>query len=221
MTTLWLLDLDDTLFEASAGMLYSIHLKMNAFMMDRLSIDDKEASRLRTHYWSTYGATFLGLWLHHGVDPREFLAFAHDFDPSPFVRYEQWPVPILRRLPGKKIVFTNGPRNYAESVLHALGAEHAVDGLVTSTEMRAMGVWRPKPSRQMLLQTCRSFGVSPSRTVLVDDSVMNLKCAHAEGIKTVWCTGYRQRHGKLAHRIALPYIDFTITHIRELLRLKV
>ena len=29
MSKLWLLDLDDTLFEASAGMLYSIHLRMN------------------------------------------------------------------------------------------------------------------------------------------------------------------------------------------------
>ena len=40
------------------------------------------------------------------------------------------------------------------------------------------------------------------------------------GVKTVWCTGYRMRNGKLANRVVQSYADFAIGHIRELSRLK-
>lgn len=220
MSKLWLLDLDDTLFEASAGMLYSIHLRMNEYIVKHLGVTDDEASDLRTRYWATYGATFLGLWRHHGIEPTQFLSFAHDFDLAPFVRHDQHPACVLRQLSGKKVVFTNGPRNYAERILRCLKLNSVIDGMVTSTDMKALGEWRPKPSRLMLVQTCRRFGVAPCHATLVDDSVMNLKCAYEVGLRTVWCTGYRQRHGKLANRYALPFIDHSITHIRELPFLK-
>ena len=74
MPKLWLFDLDDTLFEASGGMLHKIHLLMNEYMCRELGMEWEEASALRRHYWSVYGATFLGLWRHHGIDPRDFLS---------------------------------------------------------------------------------------------------------------------------------------------------
>ena len=69
MPKLWLFDLDDTLFEASGGMLHKIHLLMNEYMCRELGMEWEEASALRRRYWSVYGATFLGLWRHHGIDP--------------------------------------------------------------------------------------------------------------------------------------------------------
>lgn len=220
MPKLWLFDLDDTLFEASGGMLHKIHLLMNEYMCRELGMEWEEASVLRRHYWSVYGATFLGLWRHHGIDPRDFLSFAHDFDPRLYIQFSGCPAEDVKRLPGRKVVFTNGPRNYARAVLEALELDHVVDGLVASTDMHALGQWRPKPSRLMFLMTCRRWGVSPADTVFVDDSPMNLMAAHAERIRTVWCTGYRKKNGKLANRIVRPCADFTIGHIRELSRLQ-
>ena len=60
MPKLWLFDLDDTLFEASGGMLHKIHLLMNEYMCRELGMEWEEASALRRHYWSVYGATFPG-----------------------------------------------------------------------------------------------------------------------------------------------------------------
>lgn len=220
MPKLWLFDLDDTLFEASGGMLHKIHLLMNEYICRELNVGWEEASMLRRHYWSVYGATFLGLWRHHGIDPRDFLSFSHDFDPCPFIHFSGCPARDVKRLAGLKVVFTNGPRNYAEAVLRALRLDHVVDGLVASTDMYALGEWRPKPRRLMFLKMCRRWGVSPADTVFVDDSPMNLKGARAMGVKTVWCTGYRMRNGKLANRVVQPYADFAIGHIRELSRLK-
>ena len=51
---LWFIDLDDTLFEASGGMLHAIHLRMNDFISKRLGLDWAAAGRLRTAYWARY-----------------------------------------------------------------------------------------------------------------------------------------------------------------------
>ena len=213
---LWFIDLDDTLFEASGGMLHAIHLRMNDFISKRLGISWEAAGALRTAYWSQYGSTFLGMWKNHGIDPRKFLPATHDFDFRPFIQYAGDPKSDLRRVPGKRIVFTNGPRNYADAVLAALGMRDFFDDVVTSSDMRLFGVWRPKPSADMLLAVCAREGVRPSQAVLVDDSLMNLKCAKRIGLRTVWCTGYRSRNGKLSNRKAPLYVDRQITHIREL-----
>lgn len=102
---LWFIDLDDTLFEASGGMLHAIHLRMNDFISKRLGISWEAAGALRTAYWSQYGSTFLGMWKNHGIDPREFLPATHDFDFRPFIQYAGDPKSDLRRVPGKRIVF--------------------------------------------------------------------------------------------------------------------
>ena len=47
----WLLDFDDTLFASSAGLLHEVHLRMNAFMTERMGMSEEEANRLRSHYW--------------------------------------------------------------------------------------------------------------------------------------------------------------------------
>ena len=215
MTALWLLDLDDTLFEASGGMLVAIHLRMNAFIRRRFEVSDEEAGRLRTQYWKQFGSTFLGLWKNHGVDPEEFLTEVHDFDLSPYAEKSAKLCDTLRRLPGRKVVFTNGPRNYAERVVRRLGILPWVE-LVSSSDMRLFRGWRPKPSISMLEAVCRTFRSMPSEAVLVDDSLMNLRAAKRAGLHTVWCTGARRRHGKIDHLKPIAYVDLAIREIGEL-----
>ena len=61
-----------------------------------------------------------GLVAHHDVDPHEFLAEVHDvpldlLTPDPELRT------ALERLPGQRLVFTNGSAWHAERVLERLG----------------------------------------------------------------------------------------------------
>lgn len=221
MTNCWFIDLDDSIYEASGGMLHAIHLRMNEFMVREMKLSWEEASRLRRQYWIEYGATFLGLWKCHGIDPSLFLSETHDFDPRPYIHVNGDPVEDLRALCGKRVIFTNGPKIYAERVLSLLGLEEVVDELITSTDMRLFNDWRPKPNRSMLLSLCHQFRVNPSNATLIDDSPQNLKIAHSLGIRTVWCTGYSRKNGRLACRRKLPYVDFSVTHIRELRRLPI
>lgn len=172
--TVWFIDLDDTLYSASGGMLTKIHHLMDEYIVSNLAMDAEQASALRTRYWAEYGATFVGLWKHHRIDPIKFLTQTHAFDPSPYIRADGKPAEDLQQLRGRKVIFTNGPRPYAERVVKLLGLEGSFDELVSSFEMRIDGLWCPKPSRQMLLSECRRLQVEPQKATLVDDSLPNL-----------------------------------------------
>ncbi|MDY3116154.1 MAG: HAD hydrolase-like protein [Sutterella sp.] len=215
----WFLDLDDTLYEASGGMLKEIHLRMNAFIARELRMSLDEASALRTHFWTTYGCTFIGLWHHYHIDPVVFLTETHDFDPSPYIHYDGNPVLDVRRLSGKKIIFTNGPQTYAQKVISLLGLEAECDEVISCFEMKLFGDWRPKPNRSVLINQCQRLGLKLHQTALVDDTPLNLSVAKSVGMQTVWCTGYRFKHKRLTHRRPYAYVDYQVPHIRELGRL--
>lgn len=219
MTKLWFLDLDDTLFEASSGMLRAIHLRMNDFMARELNITLEEANALRTQYWAKYGATFIALWRIHHVDPVKFLTETHDFDPTPYIAYEGNISDDVRKLSGQKVIFTNGPRLYADKVVRASGLDRVCDDVVTSFDMKLFQDWRPKPDASILVNQCLRRGVRRNEATIVDDSLMNLKVAKSIGLQTVWCVGYRLKHDRITHRQAVNYVDHQITHIRELQRL--
>lgn len=215
----WFVDLDDTLMESSGGMLHAIHLRMNAFISEALGMSWEEAGKLRTAYWAKYGSTFIGLWRHHRIDPCVFLPATHDFDYAPFVSAVGSPAAdlrALRRRGVRLVLFTNGPRPYAEGVLRLLGLRDAFDEVVSSTDMRLFGEWRPKPSATMLRALCARLRVRPREAALIDDSPANLRTAKSIGMRTFWCTGYRARHGKLTHRRLPPGVDHVVLRLRDL-----
>lgn len=216
----WFIDLDDTVMESSGGMLHAIHLRMNDFISRALGISWEEAGKLRTAYWERYGSTFLGLWRNHRIDPRVFLPETHDFDYSSFVRAAGNPaedIRALRRKGVRIVLYTNGPRIYAEEVLRLLRLHDAFDAVVTSTDMRLMGDWRPKPSATMLRALCARFHVRPQEAAIIDDSPANLRAAKSIGMRTFWCTGYRAKHGKLTHRRTAPGVDHVVLRLRDLI----
>ena len=57
--------------------------------------------------------------------------------------------------------------------------------------------------------------MKPQDTVMIDDSLANLKVAHELGMRTVWCTGYR--HANAVRRPA--YVDVAVSSIEGLARL--
>ena len=74
--------MDDTLYSASAGMFHDIHVLMDAYIVERLGLTSEQANELRKYYWRKYGVTYYGLWLHHGIDPHDFLTATHKVDTS-------------------------------------------------------------------------------------------------------------------------------------------
>lgn len=179
----WLFDLDNTLHNASPHIFPHISRAMMAYMCEHLDVDEAEATRLRQNYWQRYGATLLGLMRHHGTDPVHFLHHTHQIPNLPnIVIAERSLKAMLRRLPGRKIIFSNAPLKYAEAVLAITGIRRCFDAVYAVEQLR----FQPKPAIGGFLRLLRDEGLAPRACVMVEDTLPNLKTAKRLGMKTVW-----------------------------------
>ena len=177
----WIFDLDNTLYPARVDLFALIDEKMGSYIQRLLDVDATEARRVQKHYFIEHGTTLSGLMAHEGVNPRDFLDFVHDIDMSRLA-----PDPLLNsalaKLPGRKLVYTNGDAAYAGRVLAGLGLAEAFDGLFDIHGAN----YRPKPHPDAYEDMCCALGVEPTRALFVEDMARNLKPAKAIGMATVW-----------------------------------
>ncbi len=189
--TVWLFDLDNTLHDASHAVFGQLHVAMNAYIVDRLGVDEAEAARLRQLYFRRYGATLTGLVRHHGVDPAHFLAETHRHQHlESLVRTSAHDRAALRQLPGARFILTNAPRRYALRVLGALKLRRSFDAVLSIENMTMFGQLRPKPDVRMMRRIVARLKVRASDCVLVEDMLDNQKAARRIGMRTVWMQRY-------------------------------
>lgn len=158
---------------------------MTGYVAGLLDLGEEDANALRDAYWKRYGATLIGLIRHHRVDPGHFLRETHripDLDRMLVGRRELRSV--LRRLPGRKIVFSNAPAHYVDAVLQALGVRDLFDDVFSIESTR----FRPKPQAHGFVRLMHAHRLVASRCVMVEDSLENLRTAKRLGMKTVWVT---------------------------------
>jgi putative hydrolase of the HAD superfamily len=181
----WIFDLDNTLHNASPHVFPHINRAMTAYLQAHLGLDEAAAGELRRHYWHRYGATLLGLMRHHATDPKHFLWHTHQFPALErmLVREPQLRTTI-RRLPGRKYVFSNSPVHYSRAVLRALSIADLFHDVFSIEHTR----YRPKPDSYGFLRLCRVNHLKPHRCIMVEDSIENLRTASRLGMKTVWVT---------------------------------
>jgi putative hydrolase of the HAD superfamily len=181
----WVFDLDNTLHNASPHIFPHINRSMTAYLQKHLQLGEEEAGSLRAHYWRSYGATLLGMMRHHGTDPDHFLRETHAFpDLSNMVVFERGLGAMLRRLPGRKLVLSNAPLQYARAVLQLMGIEGHFDAVHC---IESAG-YQPKPSLAAFHSLLRAHRLIATRCVMVEDSRDNLRPAKRLGMKTVWVT---------------------------------
>jgi len=221
----WLFDLDDTLHDASTASMPQLHVSFGEYIQTHLGLSQEEADALRRRYWLRYGATLLGLVRHHGVRPAHFLHHTHLLPGlEARVRGPGADLFALARLPGRKVILTNAPADYAWRVLRALGIQRWFDGVLSIEDMRMFGTLRPKPDARMLRRTAVRLGVKPSRCILVEDTLEHQKAARRVGMKTVWM----QRWARAAQASGAPasvfrpgrpgYVDRRVSSLGQLLR---
>jgi putative hydrolase of the HAD superfamily len=188
----WLFDMDNTLYPSRVNLFGQIDRKMEVFVGDLLGLNRDEARAVQKRYFHEHGTTLRGLMLSHGVDPHSFLDFVHDIDMSVLAPDPRLAT-ALQRLPGRKLVFTNGDAPYAERVLAALGIRDAFEAL---HDIHAME-YHPKPDPRAYQRLCDLHGVDPTTAFFADDMAHNLRPAHAMGMVTAWINNGSERgdHG--------------------------
>ena len=177
----WVFDLDNTLYPAKSNLFSQVDRRMTRFIADFLGLDSESAYRLQKSYLRAHGTTMRGLMDEHGMDPGPFLDFVHDIDLGPVA-----PDPVLdralARLPGRKIVFTNGPSDHAFRVMDRLAVAHHFEAVFDIVEADYV----PKPEPRAYAALVRRHRLTPERTVMVEDMARNLRPAAALGMTTVW-----------------------------------
>ncbi len=199
--------MDNTLYPAKANLFQQIDRRMEAYVGRLLGLGREEARAIQKRYFHEHGTTLKGLMLSHGVDPYNFLEEVHDIDMSVLNRDE----PLrdaLMRLPGRRIVFTNGDRPYAERVLSAIGIRDCFHEI---HDIHAMA-YNPKPDPRAYKGVCEMHGIDPARAFFVDDMAHNLKPAHALGMVTAWVNNGSERgdHGHHPDFIDHEFEDLTL-----------
>lgn len=177
----WIFDLDNTLYPAECNLFKQVDLKMGGFISDLLDLPYDEARTIQKQYFREHGTTLRGLMIHHKIDPHAFLSHVHDIDYSP-VRANAAMGEAIAKLPGRKLVFTNGTVAHAEAVLDRLGWPHHFEDVFDIAHANFI----PKPSATPYHIMIERHGVVPGSAVMVEDMAKNLKVPAALGMRTVW-----------------------------------
>jgi putative hydrolase of the HAD superfamily len=120
---------------------------------------------------------------HHGTDPAHFLWHTHQFPAlHQMVLRESRLRQTLKKLPGKKLIFSNAPYQYACAVLKLLRIDDLFDDVFTIEHAR----YRPKPQMAGFIRLLRKHRLNPAHCIMVEDSVENLQAAKRLRLRTVW-----------------------------------
>lgn len=190
----WVFDLDHTLYPPSVRLFDQIEVLMTDYVANVLNVDRTEANRLRDHYWRRYGTTLAGLMAEHDIAPDPFLEAVHDIDFS-VLPLDPALASAIDRLPGRKIVYTNGCEPYARNVLSARG----LDGLFDAVYGVEHADYRPKPEQSAFEAVFALDGLPPQQGAMFEDDVRNLAAPHAMGMRTVHVAPKAEHHDHIHH----------------------
>ena len=202
---IWLFDLDNTLHQADFGIFDLINREMTAYLMQHLSLPEKEASDLRQKYWNLYGATLAGLEKHHPqIDINDFLRASHPEEEVRRLLVAETHLPQnLMRIKGRKAIFSNGPSFYVQNVAQSLSIQHLFTDLFGCDRFDFLY----KPHEKSYSSVCRQMKVLPEDCIMVDDNAENLRTAKKSGMKTI-LFGHSDSD--------LPFIDDTAENMQNL-----
>jgi putative hydrolase of the HAD superfamily len=160
---------------------------------------------MQKYYYHRHGTTLRGLVDEKIARPDEFLEFVHDIDRSALV-----PNPSLarevERLPGRKLIFTNGSRDHALRTVAQLGLEGLFED---AFDIVAAGLV-PKPADLAYETFFKRHDVDPACAAMFEDLAKNLKAPKAHGMTT---TLVAPRPGQADHRETPDGERFETDHI--------
>jgi putative hydrolase of the HAD superfamily len=200
----WVFDMDDTLYPREQGLMRLVQARINAYVVEAVGLNPDEARVLQRQFLDEHGTTLAGLMANYTIDAPHFLHDVHDvpmdsLEPNPRLAEQ------LRRLPGRKIVFTNGAREYAGRVLERLGVTDCFDGLFAIEDADLT----PKPEPSTFRKVIERFGFEPRLAAFFEDTPRNLEPAKALGMTTVLIgDGHGKPLGDHIDHIAPDLTDF-------------
>ena len=177
----WIFDLDNTLYSGKTKVFEQVDKKMSKYISEKLNIDLIKAKEIQKNYFHEYNTTLNGMIKNHKIDANEFLEFVHDIDIN-FLKKDLGLGEELKKLDGKKIIYTNGSRKHALNVTRKIGIDQYFDGIFDIVESNFI----PKPLIEPYKKLVEKHKIDPKLCVFIEDIARNLKPAYEMGMKTIW-----------------------------------
>ena len=154
--------------------------RIRTYIAEFLKVSKDDAFRVQKDYYKRYGTSMRGMMTEHGMKPDDFLDYVHKIDHSPLE-----PNPALgaaiEKLPGRKLILTNGTRAHADAVMKRLEIDKHFEDVFDI----AAADLDPKPLPQVYERFLKKHGVAPSRAAMFEDLARNLEVPHRLGMTTV------------------------------------
>ena len=177
----WIFDLDNTLYPPTTNLFSKIDKLMCEFIKKNLKVSYEKALNIKNTYFHKHGTTLNGLMKNHNIDAEKFLEFVHDIDYS-YLKKDIELGEEIRKLPGEKIIFTNGSRKHAQRVTKQLGIEKNFDKIFDIVDSKYI----PKPQIDPYYDLISTYQIETKNSIFFEDIVKNLLTAHKLGMKTAW-----------------------------------
>jgi putative hydrolase of the HAD superfamily len=181
-------DLDNTLYPHHLNLWQQVDDRIRNYVAEFLGVTYEDAFRKQKDFYRRYGTTMRGMMIEHGMAPEDFLHYVHQIDHSPLV-----PDPALgaalERLPGRKLVLTNGTRAHADAVMARLAIAHHFEDVFDIVA----GELDPKPFPQTYDRFLARHGVDARKAAMFEDLARNLEVPHRLGMTTVLVVPGRTR----------------------------
>ena len=177
----WIFDLDNTLYSGKTKVFEQVDKKMSEYISKKLNVSTAEAKEIQKNYFHEYNTTLNGMIKNHKIDADEFLEFVHNIDID-FLKKDLILGEELKKLDGKKIIFTNASRKHALNVTKRIGIDHYFDDIFDIFDCEFV----PKPAIQSYKKLVEKHKIDPKLCGFVEDIARNLKPAYEMGMKTIW-----------------------------------
>ena len=177
----WIFDLDNTLYPESSNLFARVSKRMTCFIQKEFQLEEEAARDLQRRMFRKYGTTMRGLMTEHKMDPEKFLQFVHDIDVSDMSTDIEL-AELLSKLPGRRLIYTNGSVAHAKRITGQLGIEHLFDDVFDIVASKFIHKPDPEPYDEMI----KTFNIDHKRSLMVEDMAKNLRPAANLGMITVW-----------------------------------
>ena len=176
----WVFDLDNTLYPHHLNLWQQVDERIREFVAKFLDLGREEAFRVQKDYYRRYGTTMRGMMTEHGISADDFLQFVHKIDHSPLEPNPAMGAAIAK-LPGRKLILTNGSTDHAAKVLERLGIGSHFEAVfdIIAAELE------PKPAPQTYQKFLALHDVDPKTSAMFEDLARNLVVPHQLGMTTV------------------------------------
>jgi putative hydrolase of the HAD superfamily len=176
----WVFDLDNTLYPHHVNLWQQVDKRIGEFVSSWLKVSAEEARHIQKDYYRRFGTTMRGMMTLHGVHADDFLAYVHQIDHSPLEPNPAMGAAIAK-LPGRKLILTNGSVDHVDKVLERLVLTSHFDGVfdIVAAELE------PKPAPQTYQRFLNLHDVDPGRAAMFEDLARNLVVPHQLGMTTV------------------------------------